>query len=105
MITGGRQNVSGSAADNATISKIGGGNADTMSGSVVYHRDAFTFASADLVVPDGVDFARREVFDGISLRIVRDYDINNDAFPCRIDVLYGKLATRPQLACRIHADG
>jgi len=52
-----------------------------------------------------VDFARREVFDGISMRIVRQYDINNDAMPCRIDVLYGFKATRPQLAARIHADG
>jgi hypothetical protein len=39
------------------------------------------------------------------MRIVRQYDINNDLFPCRLDVLYGYKAIRPQLACRIHADG
>ena len=65
-----------------------------------YHRDAFAFATADLVMPKGVDFAAREVFDGISLRIIRAYDINNDNFPCRMDVLYGFKATRPELACR-----
>ena len=65
-----------------------------------YHRDAFAFATADLVMPKGVDFAAREVFDGISLRIVRAYDINNDNFPCRMDILYGFKATRPELACR-----
>jgi hypothetical protein len=40
--------------------------------------------------------------DGISLRIVRDYDISTDNFPCRIDVLYGYKTLRHQLACRLH---
>ena len=34
-----------------------------------------------LVMPQGVDFAAREVMDGLSIRIVRAYDINNDKFP------------------------
>jgi hypothetical protein len=49
-----------------------------------------------------VDFAAREVYDGISMRIVRAYDINTDKFPCRIDVLYGYKTLRAQLACRYH---
>ena len=66
-----------------------------------FHRDAFAFATADLVMPQGVDFAAREVMDGISMRIVRDYDINNDNLPTRIDVLYGFKTIRPELACRL----
>jgi hypothetical protein len=31
----------------------------------------------------------RQVMDGISMRIARQYDITNDKVPCRIDVLYG----------------
>jgi len=69
--------------------------------SMAHHKDAFAFATADLVMPSGVDFSAREVFDGISLRVIRDYDINNDQFPCRIDVLYGYKTIREQLACRI----
>lgn len=68
--------------------------------SLGYHKDAFAFATADLTMPNGVDFAAREVYDGISLRVVRNYDINNDQFPCRIDVLYGYKAIRPELAVR-----
>ena len=68
--------------------------------TMAYHKDAFAFATADLVMPKGVDFAAREVFDGISRRIIRDYDINNDNFPCRLDILYGFKAVRPELACR-----
>ena len=66
-----------------------------------YHKDAFAFATADLVLPKGVDFSAREVMDGVSMRIVRDYDINNDKLPCRIDVLYGYKSIRPELACRL----
>jgi len=51
-------------------------------------------------MPRGVDFAAREVMDGISMRIVSDYDITTDAFPTRIDVLYGFKTLRPQLAVR-----
>lgn len=85
------------------------GRAVTMLGSaatqyaqnLVYHKDAITFATADLLLPQGVDMASRAVHNGISLRIVRQYDINNDRMPCRIDVLYGYSVIRPQMACRI----
>lgn len=69
--------------------------------SMAYQKGAFAFATADMVMPRGVDFASREVFDGVSMRIVRQYDINNDKFPCRLDVLYGFKTIRPQLACRL----
>ena len=69
--------------------------------NLVYHKDAITFATADLLLPMGVDMAARAVHNGISLRIVRQYDINNDRMPCRIDVLYGFSTIRPQMACRI----
>jgi hypothetical protein len=69
--------------------------------NLVYHRDAITFATADLLLPQGVDMASRQVHNGISMRIVRQYDINNDRLPCRIDVLYGFSVIRPPMACRI----
>jgi hypothetical protein len=69
--------------------------------NLVYHKDAITFATADLLLPQGVDMAARAVHNGISLRVVRQYDINNDRMPCRIDVLYGYSAIRPQMAARI----
>jgi len=69
--------------------------------NLVYHKDAITFATADLLLPQGVDMASRAVHNGISLRMVRQYDINNDRMPCRIDVLYGYSVIRPQMAARI----
>ncbi len=69
--------------------------------NLAYHKDAITFATADLLLPQGVDMASRQVHNGISLRVVRQYDINNDRLPCRIDVLYGYSAIRPQMAVRM----
>ena len=69
--------------------------------NLIYHKDAITFATADLLLPQGVDMASRAVHNGISLRVVRQYDINNDRLPCRIDVLYGFSTIRPQMACRL----
>ena len=69
--------------------------------NMVYHKDAIAFATADLLLPQGVDMASRAVHNGISLRVVRQYDINNDRLPCRVDVLYGYSTIRPQMACRL----
>ena len=84
----------------AVVTMLGSANSQYAQ-NLVYHKDAITFATADLLLPTGVDMASRAVHNGISLRIIRDYDINNDRMPCRIDVLYGFAAIRPQMAARI----
>jgi hypothetical protein len=85
---------------NATVTFVGAAST-AYAQNLVYHKDAITFATADLLLPQGVDMAARAVHNGISLRVVRQYDINNDRLPCRIDVLYGFSTIRPQMACRI----
>ena len=99
--TTGRQNVTaGGMPNGAAITKVGGASA-VYKPSLAYHKNAFAFATADLQMPEGVDFSAREVYDGISMRIVRQYRIGTDDFPCRLDVLYGYKTIRPQLAARI----
>ena len=99
--TGARQNVAALPANGAVVTFLG--TASTAVGtSLLYQKDAFAFATADLVMPKGVDFAAREVLDGISMRIIRQYDINNDKCPARLDVLYGYKTLRAQLAARLH---
>jgi hypothetical protein len=87
-------------ADNADITMLGSA-AGQYAQNLIYHKDAITFATADLLLPQGVDMASRKVHNGISMRIVRQYDINNDRMPCRIDVLYGYSVIRPQMAVRL----
>jgi hypothetical protein len=100
VTSGATQNCSASPTNSGAITKVGGASA-VYKPSLAFHRDAFAFATADLVMPKGVDFAARDTMDGISMRLIRDYDINNDKLVTRIDVLYGYKTVRPQLACRI----
>ena len=87
-------------ANNAAVTFVGVAST-TYPQNLVYHKNAITLATADLFLPQGVDMASRQVHNGISMRIVRDYDINNDRMPCRVDVLYGFNTIRPPMACRI----
>jgi len=54
-------------------------------------------------MPQGVHYAERIVSKklGLSLRAVQAYDIVNDIFPFRLDVLYGGTTLYPGLACRV----
>lgn len=102
VTSGAKQNITIVSAGSGKTVTVAGTASGTDSTSLLYQKEAFTFATADLVMPKGVDFAAREVFDGLSLRVVRAYDINNDNFPCRIDILYGYKTLRPQWASRLH---
>lgn len=102
VTSGARQNVTIVSAGASKAVVVAGTASTAYTTSLLYQKEAFTFATADLVLPKGVDFARREVVDGISLRLVRAYDINNDNLPCRVDVLYGYKTLRPEFAARLH---
>lgn len=102
VTSGSTQTVDSSPADNAAITVLGAGGA-TFASNILCHKDAFTLATADLELPEGVHFAAvaSDPESGLSMRVVRQYDVNNDSFPCRLDILYGKAALRPEWACRI----
>jgi hypothetical protein len=106
LITGGPfQNASASPANNAAISVQGASGTGPTSRALAYHPDAFTLGMADLVLPGGVDIAERASSKELaaSLRLLRAYDINQDRFPFRADVLYGVATLYPELACRVTA--
>ena len=100
VTSGASQNVTASPTNSQAITKVGGasGIRDEM---LLFHRDAFTLATADLIMPNGLHFSGRDNQDGISIRMLQQYDINNDRMPTRIDVLYGYKTLRPELACRV----
>jgi hypothetical protein len=103
VTSGAFQTVNASPADNAAITILGAANAVSPQ-HLIYHRDAFVLGCADLPLPGGVDMAARASSSklGLSIRMVRAYDISNDTFPCRLDVLYGWKAVYPELACRVY---
>jgi hypothetical protein len=100
--SGSRQNVDSLPQDGAAITPLHSASA-IYTNNILYHEEAFTLGTADLEMPKGVDFAAiaSDPDTGVSIRVVRAYDINNDQFPCRLDVLYGWKAVRPEWACRI----
>jgi hypothetical protein len=102
VTSGPTQTVTVSPANSAAISVVGGPGASSPQ-NILCHEKAFTLGTADLELPGGVDFAAiaTDEESGLSIRIIRAYDINNDVFPCRLDVLYGWAALRPEWACRI----
>jgi hypothetical protein len=81
------------------------GNGVVSPQNIVMHRNAFTLAMADLELPEGVHFAGRasDKEIGLSMRVVRQYTINNDSIPTRVDVLYGWAPLYQELACRVAA--
>ena len=102
-VSGGQfQNVNAAPAANAALAFYAGSNAVSPQ-NLAFHRDAFTLVSADLPLPGGVDMAARASHKdvGMSMRVVRQYTINNDALPTRIDVLYGWAPLYRELACRV----
>lgn len=101
ITSGALQTVSVSPADSAALVFMGAASTSYPQ-NLAFQKDAFTFATADLEVYPNQVFCARETYDGISMRIWKGTDITNDASPCRIDVLYGFVAQRPQLACRVY---
>lgn len=108
VITGGQfQNAVTTSAFTATsaITVNGGtGNATKVSPqSIVYHKTAFALAFADLPLPRGVEEAARanDSDIGMSMRMVTQYTVNNDAMPTRCDVLYGWAGLYRQMAVRV----
>lgn len=104
--SGPRQNISSTGlVTSSALVKVGAGADELLKQSLAFHKSAFAFVTADLELPKGVDFAAREVVDNISMSLVRDFSISDRTFPCRLDVMYGYKAVRPQLATRVHYDG
>jgi hypothetical protein len=99
-ISGPMQNVSTAGATDAVVTQLGAASTSGAQ-SIAYHKDAFTFATADLVLPKGVDMASRQVYEGISLRMVRDWNQTDGTFPVRFDLLYGFQTLRPEYAIKL----
>ena len=103
VITAGQfQNVSVTSTGSQTVTPFNNTGV-TSPQNILMHRNAFTLACADLELPEGVHFAGRASDKelGLSIRVVRQYTINNDSIPTRLDVLYGWAPLYPELACRI----
>jgi hypothetical protein len=82
----------------------GGAASGTASTENLYFaRDAYALAFVDLPLPRMAVEASR-AFDaelGMSIRVVTQYTINNDAEPTRLDVAYGLASLYRSLGARV----
>lgn len=100
ILTGPYQNINAAPADNATITFLGTASTAYRQ-NLVFHRNAFALVTVPLEMPDGAAFKARESYNGLSIRVVKDYDIVNDEDIIRLDILYGKKTVYPELATRL----
>jgi len=107
-LTGARKNVCTSTGANlattdfnsATLTFVGSASTSYVQ-SLMYHKEAFQFITADLPILDDAQKCVRRMKDGLSIRVWMASDIRNDELLMRLDILYGMAALRPAWACRM----
>ena len=107
-LTGAKKNVvSSTGAElattdfNAKAITFVGAASTSYAQSLMYHKEAFQFVTADLPLMDDAHKCTRRTQDGISMRVWMASDIRNDELLIRLDVLSGTAALRPEWACRL----
>jgi hypothetical protein len=92
------QTVDASPLNGATITCVSA-SAETYRKNFGFVPEAITMATADLQIPPkGIVEGAREVYDGVSMRMISDYVITTDQWITRLDVLYGYKFVRPEWA-------
>ncbi len=99
--SGAYQTVTASPANGAALTIISGAANSTNFQNIAFTRDCFGLVTVPMELPGGVDFAAREMYKNVSMRIIRAFDIFNDVTPCRIDMLYGTATYYPELGVRL----
>jgi len=100
--SGGLQNITAFPVDGAAITPVGAASSAIVQ-NLAFHKSAFRMVSVPLVKPDGTDMAAQKTVDGITVRVIRDYDVLTDKLIMRLDFLGGLAAVRPEWSVRITA--
>ena len=82
------------AAKDEAVTAVG-----SHSANLVFHPSAFAFVTRPLSTPAGVE-SYVTTYNGISLRVVRGYDMKYKREMLSMDVLYSFATLYPELACR-----
>lgn len=101
ITSGPYQTVSAAPADDAAITVKTGTAETAYPQNLAFHKNAFALVTCPLELPDGVEFKARETHKGLSVRVVKQYSIDDDDDIIRLDVLYGWKSIYPDLAVRI----
>lgn len=96
----GLQNVSALPQAAAAVVIVGTASTSYVQ-NLAFHPSAVRFCSVPLVMPSDVNFKAQETVNGITVRVLQQYDYSSDTLPMRIDVLFGSAVVRPEWLARL----
>ena len=94
------QNASGTVAAGADVLILGATGANRAQ-NLAFHTNAFGLVVCPLELPQGAGWAARASHEGLSVRLVKDYDFTYDTEAVRMDILYGVKTLYRDLAVRL----
>lgn len=95
------QTVSAAPADDAAIVVKTGTGGAIHPQHMGFHKNALALVTVPLEMPDGVSFKARESHKGLSIRVLKDFNIDSDTDVIRLDILYGVKSIFPDLGVRL----
>jgi hypothetical protein len=90
------QTVSAMPVSNAAITQVASHRAN-----LAFQRNALALVTVPMELPDSCSFKARETFNGLSIRVVKAYDILTNYETIRLDVMYGTKCINPAFATRL----
>lgn len=102
IIAGGAyQNVTARPADGAALTILTGTASTAYRQNIAFHKDAITLATVDMILPKAMEMASQVEVDGVNIRFVRGFDITNNRYVSRFDIMAGMAITRKEWVCRL----
>lgn len=99
--TGAYKTVNQDPVNGAAVTIVGSAGM-SIPQNLAFHKNAFALVTVPLEMPHGVWGARASnKKTGLSIRVLKAYDVDDDEEICRMDILYGVKTLYPELACRL----
>lgn len=100
ITSGPYQTVDAAPADDAAINVEGTGGTQYPQ-NMCFHKEAIALAMVEMEIPEGASFSSRASDDGVSIRLIKDYDITNDVQKCRFDIQFATDLVHHNMAVRL----
>lgn len=98
----GLQNITSIPGSGVALTFVGSAST-SYAQNLAFCKQAFRMVSVPMVMPEAVEFAAQETVDGITVAVVRAFDVLQRRMITRLDFLGGLVAVRPEWACRLTA--
>jgi hypothetical protein len=98
----GLQNIAALPTSTAALT-FSGAASTSYAQNLQFHKSAFRMVSVPLEMPTAVEWAAQETVDGLTIQVVRSFDVLQRRMITRLDFLGGLVAVRPEWANRVTA--